>query len=316
MILKNVVSAFDGMSGAALALEMSNIEWDNYYALEIDKYPIKVSKDNFPGITHLGDIKEFNYQVEILKSGRSGCGSVDLEEYLSEGRVDYQIRNHFVDLEDNFTDLLIGGSPCQSFSRIGNGKGFDGKSGLFWEFLKLKENLNPKYFLFENVIPKKKEWIDIISEALGVEPIMIPSKLFVPQRRERLYWTNIPIKGTPKQVDYNVQNYIMDGDGFPSCCGKKDHTGMRKMTSRETFNTITATYYKGIGASGRAAVSKKEGYLQEDRDSHRMLTVREIEKLQGVKEGYCKSVSKTRAYEMLGNGFTIPVISWILDFIK
>jgi site-specific DNA-cytosine methylase len=89
-------------------------------------------------------------------------------------------------------DLLIGGSPCQGFSFAGKQLNFDDpRSKLFFEFVRLKEELNPKYFLLENV-KMKKESQDVISEYLGVEPVEINSALVSAQNRKRLYWTNIP----------------------------------------------------------------------------------------------------------------------------
>ena len=177
----NVLSLFDGMSCGQLAINRNNIKYDNYYACEIDEYAIKVTMNNFPNTIQLGDV----------------C-SLDTTSLPQ-------------------IDLLIGGSPCQSFSRAGDGTGFDGKSGLFYEYVRILKETKPKYFLLENVI-MKKEWEDVITEILGVEPIEISSSKFVPQARRRLYWTNIPGVIQPEQVNYNISDYI-DGDGFPSSCG-------------------------------------------------------------------------------------------------
>ena len=152
----NVLSLFDGMSCGQIALNKSGIKYNNYYASEIDKYAIKVTQHNYPNTIQLGDITKIK-------------GS-DLPKI----------------------DLLIGGSPCQSFSNAGRGTGFDGKSGLFWEYVRILKEVQPTYFLLENV-KMKKEWQDVISETLGVQPIEINSKFFVPQNRPRLFWTNIKV---------------------------------------------------------------------------------------------------------------------------
>jgi site-specific DNA-cytosine methylase len=87
---------------------------------------------------------------------------------------------------------LIGGSPCQSFSpTISSNTGFDGKSKLFFEYVRLLKELKPKYFFLENVV-MKKEHEKVISSYLRVDPIMINSNLVSAQNRKRLYWTNIP----------------------------------------------------------------------------------------------------------------------------
>ena len=269
----NVLSLFDGMSCGQIALNKLGIEYENYFASEIDKEAIKVTMKNYPKTIQLGSITELK-------------GS-DLPKI----------------------DLLFGGSPCQSFSRAGDNTGFDGSSKLFWEFVRVLNEVKPTYFLLENVI-MKKEWEDVITEALGVKPIEITSAKFVPQARRRLYWTNIQNVEQPKQVEYNIQDFI-EGDGFPTSCGID-----RVFKRKEVFNTLTATYWKGIRGSSRPAVSIREGFLDTDREAHRMLTPTECERLQTVPIGYTDCVAKTNRYKMLGNGWTVDVIAHIFSFLK
>lgn len=269
----NVLSLFDGMSCGQIALNKVGIEYENYFASEIEKEAIKVTMKNYPNTKQIGSITE-------LKG-----------ESLPK------------------IDLLFGGSPCQSFSRAGDNSGFDGSSKLFWEFVRVLKETKPTYFLLENVI-MKKEWEDVITEALGVKPIEISSAKFVPQARRRLYWTNIPNIKQPIQNEYNVFNFI-DGIGFPSSCGVN-----RIFKRKEIFNTLTATYGKGIRGSGRPAVSTSEGFLDDDRNAHRMLTPTECERLQAVPIGYTDCVAKTNRYKMLGNGWTVDVIAHIFSFLK
>ena len=204
----NVLSLFDGMSCGQIALNDANIKYDNYFASEIDSHAIKISLKNYPNTKHLGDVTKIT------------------SENLPK------------------IDLLFGGSPCQSFSRAGDNKGFDGKSGLFWEFVRILKEVKPTYFLLENVV-MKQEWQDVISEALGVKPIEISSSKFLPQMRKRLYWTNIPNIQQPEQVDYKMSDFI-EGEGFPSSCDVK-----RVFKKKKIFNTLTATYWKGIRGSRR-----------------------------------------------------------------
>lgn len=153
----NVLSLFDGLSCGQLALQKANKSYDNYYASEIDKDAIKVTQHNFPNTIQLGDV------TKVTK---------DMLPQI---------------------DLLIGGSPCQGFSFAGKQLNFDDeRSKLFFEFVRLKNELNPKYFLLENV-RMKWEHIDVITHYLGVNVVEINSNKFVPQNRPRLYWTNIPI---------------------------------------------------------------------------------------------------------------------------
>lgn len=273
----NVLSLFDGISCGQLALKEANIEYENYFASELDKYAIQVTNNNFPKTQQVGNVLNVNVK-ELPK-----------------------------------IDLLIGGSPCQSFSRAGDGSGFDGESRLFWEYVRIlndiqKENPNV-LFLLENVV-MKEEWKNIITEALGVNPIQISSSKFVPQSRERLYWTNIPDVKQPEQRDYNIRDFY-EGEGFPSSCGVN-----RFFKRREVFNTLTATYYKGIRGSGRPAISLRESFLDEDREAHRMLTPNEVEKLQGLPKDYTQGISKTQRYKSIGNGWTVDVIAHIFKNLK
>jgi site-specific DNA-cytosine methylase len=269
----NVLSLFDGMSCGQIALNKVGIQYNNYFASEIDKHAMDVTQDNYPKTIQLGDITK-----------------IDLSTLPK-------------------IDLLMGGSPCQSFSRAGDNSGFDGKSGLFWEYVKVLKNIQPTYFLLENVI-MKKEWEDIITESLNVKPIEISSAKFVPQARRRLYWTNIPNVEQPEQKNYNIYDFI-DGEGFPTSC-RIDRFFKRK----DIFNTLTATYYKGIRGSSRPTISIRESFLDNDREAHRMLSPTECEKLQTVPIGYTKSASNTQRYRMLGNGWTVDVIAHILKNIE
>ena len=138
-----VLSLFDGMSCGQIALNKLGIEVDNYFASEIDKYAMQVTKHNYPNTKHIGD---------VTKVKGSDLPTID---------------------------LLIGGSPCQGFSFAGKQLNFeDPRSKLFFEFVRLLKETNPKYFLLENV-KMKKEYQNIITEYLGVEPIVINSNLFI-----------------------------------------------------------------------------------------------------------------------------------------
>ena len=192
----NVLSLFDGMSCGQIALNKANVKYDNYFASEIDKYAIKVAQANFPNTIQLGDVTQI------------GTPS-----------------------PDNI-DLLMGGSPCQGFSVAGKQLDFDDpRSKLFFEFVRLKDALKPKYFLMENV-PMKQESQDIITKYLGVKPVMINSSLFSAQNRKRLYWTNIPFD-VPTEDKGIVLQDILEDDGIAN----------EAMTNKEgKSHCITARY--------------------------------------------------------------------------
>jgi DNA-cytosine methyltransferase len=144
-VTMNVLSLFDGISAGQIALMRAGINVDNYYASEIDKEAIDVTQYHFPNTIQLGDI--CNLDTSTLPN----------------------------------IDLLFGGSPCQSFSNFGDGSGFDGKSGLFYQYVRVLKEVKPKYFLLENV-KMKKEWMNKISDLLGVQPIEINSSLVSGQK--------------------------------------------------------------------------------------------------------------------------------------
>lgn len=153
--IKNVLSLFDGMSCGQIALNRAGIKYEKYYASEIDKYAITVTMANFPNTIQLGDIKNIK--------------ASDLPKI----------------------DLLIGGSPCQGFSFAGKQLNFeDERSKLFFEYVRLLNELKPKYFLLENV-KMQKEFENVISQYMGIKPIEINSNLVSAQNRRRLFWTNI-----------------------------------------------------------------------------------------------------------------------------
>ena len=181
MKIENVLSLFDGMSCGQIALNKLGIKYDNYYASEIDEAAMSVTQFNYPNTIQIGSITELQ-SSQLPK-----------------------------------IDLLFGGSPCQSFSNAGNGTGFDGKSGLFYDFVRLLKECKPTYFLLENV-KMKKEWEDIISEELGVQPIKINSNLVSAQNRERLYWTNIPVVGLPDDKKIYIEDILDTRKLTPNEC--------------------------------------------------------------------------------------------------
>ena len=175
----NVLSLFDGMSCGQIALNKAGVKYDTYFASEVDKYAIKVAQANYPDTVQIGDVT----QVDHTRLPFDGI------------------------------DLLMGGSPCQGFSFAGKQLNFDDpRSKLFFEFVRLKDELKPKYFLMENVLMKQKSQ-DIISKYLGVKPVMINSSLFSAQNRKRLYWTNIPFDTMPTADKGIVLQDILEEDG-------------------------------------------------------------------------------------------------------
>jgi len=211
----NVLSLFDGMSCGRIALDRLGIPVDKYYASEIDKYATQVSEANYPDIIRLGDV--------------CGVKAEDLEPI----------------------DLLIAGSPCQGFSFAGKQLAFDDpRSALFFEFVRLLKECKPKYFLLENV-RMKKEFLDIISEQVGCEPIFINSALVSAQNRQRFYWTNIPGIEQPEQrgivlrdiLETDASNEYLAGENL-----QKNYKGGNQLNPN--YKSQANTIHNDEGKSG------------------------------------------------------------------
>lgn len=219
-------------------------------------------------------------------------------------------------------DLCIGGSPCQGFSFAGKGLNFDDpRSKLFFEFVRLKNETQPKYWLLENV-KMKSEHQNVISDILGVKPILINSELVSAQSRERLYWTNIPIAELPTDKGILLKDIIENGfiDRNKSYCIDANYwkggnftqyytKARRQLVFKDKAQTILSTIYKENAKS--MMQRKKLGLVVSDGEYARKLTPKECERLQTVPDNYTNCVSDTQRYKMLGNGWTVDIIAHI-----
>jgi len=274
-----VLSLFDGMSCGQIALNKSGISYGKYYASEIDKHAIKVTQRNFPNTIQLGSVTDIK--------------GTDLPQ----------------------VDLLIGGSPCQSFSNAGNGSGFEGKSGLFWEYVRILREVKPTYFLLENV-KMKKEWQDIISSELGCKPIKINSNLVSAQNRERLYWTNIPISELQDKGIF-IED-ILDEPFDEKYWLKEKNTELllKKVNIGNAPNVACIDVYNKKVKLDRKCPTLTLPHHNSIRllqnGKIRKLTPNECEKLQTVPINYTNcDLSDIHRYTMLGNGWTVDVIAHI-----
>lgn len=276
----NVLSLFDGMSCGQIALNKIGIEYENYFASEIDEPAIRVTQHNYPNTIQIGDVTKVT--------------------------------------SDNLPkiDLLIGGSPCQGFSFAGKKLNFsDPRSKLFFEFVRLKNDLNPKYFLLENV-KMKQEWQDVISDLLGVKPIRINSQLVSAAKRDRLYWTNIPTdqpsdKGiTFDDINSNSQNWIEE-ERIARIASWK--------AQQKPLNSATV-----IGSSKKLPCLTARGYNQyhsgmiliTDGTKYRYLTNEEAEQAHNIPIGYTSICNDRERSHMIGNGWTVDVIAHIFQGLK
>ena len=332
----NVLSLFDGMSCGQQALDRLGIKVDNYFASEIDKYAIKVTMANYPNTKQLGSVVNVDgYKLPKI-------------------------------------DLLIGGSPCQSFSFAGKRKGmatkceteiltlehylelktdgyeFEGQSYLFWEYMRLLNQCKPTYFLLENVEMGEK-WEGVLTQAIGVHALHINSALVSAQNRKRIYFTNIGLEpsglfGDLESIITQPKDHgILLNDILESKVDEKYYLNEKAMKLLRD-KIINKSNYKGVniskqivvhnmmprssttGKGGTGQLSRTDGKTYclnngstnaiEYKSRIRRLMPIEAERLQTVADNYTNYVSDSQRYKMLGNGFTIEVIKFILSYAK
>lgn len=310
----NVLSLFDGISCGRLALERAGIPVKRYVAYEIDKYALQVSNHNWNDIEQRGSVVD-----------------ADFAEF--EG-----------------FDLVIGGSPCQGFSYAGKQLNFeDERSKLFFEFVRAIKEVKPKYFLLENT-PMKKEYENIITEYMGVQPILINSELLSAQSRKRLYWTNIPNIQQPEDKNILLEDIVeedalVDRDkahAIIASIGRTTHREyFKKFQGQMVFSAIMlSNIYGGFkekkprvhlkksvtiraGQGGGHIPSlviegkAKDFSLDDFKKCIRKVTPLECERLQTLPDGYTDvGISNTQRYKCIGNGWTVDVIAHIFRNIK
>lgn len=281
----NVLSLFDGISAGQVALERAGIKVDNYYASEIDKYAIQVTMKNYPNTIQMGSVSNWmSWDIDLTT-----------------------------------IDLVIGGSPCQGFSIAGKQLNFDDdRSKLFFDFANILNHIkmiNPNVkFLLENV-RMKKEYQDVISEYVGVEPIVINSSLVSAQNRVRFYWTNIDIIEQPadrKLVLSDVLEQFVDIKYHLTSEAIDYMSRLRNGKPRWEYHTnplngkaacLTANMYKGV----------PYGVIK---DLIRKLTPLECERLQTFPDQYTEGISNTQRYKSLGNSWTIDVVAHIFKNLQ
>jgi DNA (cytosine-5)-methyltransferase 3A len=328
----NVLSLFDGISAGRLALERAGIKVDNYYASEVDKYAIEISKKNYPNTIQMGDVTKWR-----------------------EWDIDW-----------SSIDLVIGGSPCQGFSFAGKQLNFeDPRSKLFFDFVDICHRVaddNPKMKFFLENVRMKKEYQDVISGYMGVEPVMINSSLVSAQNRVRFYWTNISNVSQPKDKGIILKDIIFDEvdekyyltaeaiDYMSRLRNGKPRWEYHKNPIDGKAACLTANMYKGVPYGVlRIPEATKKGYVEinpnegvdltfinsktrrgrrmEDKSNCltatnydycwydgyicRKLTPIECERLQTFPDNWTEGISNSQRYKALGNSWTVDVVTHI-----
>lgn len=279
-----VLSLCDGMSIAHIALDKIGIPVEKYYAAEIKSIAIKVTKDNYPDTIHIGDVNKISYKGGILytENGNYNVGHID---------------------------LMVFGSPCQSFSRCMKtdmriGLKDKTRSGLFFECYRILQEVQPTWWLLENVASMKVEDRDYLTECMGVEPIRINSKLVCAALRDRYYWTNIPGITQPEDKGITLQNILTSG-----------------YADREKARTLLVSDSRPLRDKQKMLHRYKKftTIVWEEKgndNSIRYLNQTELERCQTVPEGYTKCLTRNEAADVLGDAFTVDVIAHIFSYIN
>ena len=320
-----VLSLFDGISCARVALTQAGVPVDAYYASEVDPRAIQIAMKNYPDTIQLGDVRE-------LKT------------------------------PPNSIDLLVGGSPCQDLSIAKqNREGLQGsRSSLFWEYIRIFRIVKPRWFILENVASMRAEDRDIITAEMGVEPVMFNASLVSAQMRKRLFWTNILLTLPPDrgillkdilepEVDASLfvnsesfhktpqtgrnstkkLGYVGDNDhqarrvyddngklpALNAICNSMVKLGHLSNTDSQG-NRVYSPEGKSVTLSALGGGGGAKTGLYEIQDRIRKLTPIECERLQGLPDNYTEGIAKTSRYKCLGNGFCVPVIAHILSNLR
>ena len=290
-----VLSLFDWMACWYEALVRAGIKIDKYYASEIDKYAIQIATKNHPDIIEIWDVK----------SVRGG-------EYLG-------------------IDLLIWGSPCQWFSVAGKQLNFeDPRSKLFFEYVRILKESNPKYFLLENV-PMRREWIEIINRELWVEWVEINSNTVSAQSRRRIYRTNIPMVSPHKTGEKKLKDVLLENVEDKYRLNEQQTEKIRYLKWAKAIPRVKNWHeyiYREwaipfpdiLDRPSRTILTSewsisRTTHIIEDNIWFRKLSPVECERLQTLEDNYTAGVSDSQRYKMLGNWWTVDVIAHIFRSI-
>ena len=292
--IRNVLSLFDGISCGYLALKKAGIEFENYYASEIDPNCIELAEKHH-NIISLGDVS--NWQ-------------------------DWDLEN---------IDLIMGGSPCQGFACQGLQLNFDDpRSKLFFTMVEIIEHFKPKYYFLENV-GMRKQWEDIITQYMKVEPVHLCSSLVSAQTRKRIYWANWEFEAPKDRLIHLTK--LLDDKNFinpASINGRKINpaTGKREDSNPNIPYTQCLQVKKDNSKMGCLTTVAKDSILSslppgryvdafnmEVGKDWRYLTALEYERIQTLPDGYTEGYNDSTRKAMIGNSWTVDMIAHIFSFM-
>lgn len=290
----NVLSLFDGISCGQVALQRAGIEVNKYYASEIEQHPIAITQYNFPDTIQLGDINNWR-----------------------EWDIDW-----------NSIDIVIGGSPCQGLTFAGKKLQLeDPRSKLFFVYIDILNhlrNINPDIKFFLENVKMNSESEAKFNELTGYSPYKVNSNLVSAQNRQRNYWTNIKGFNMPKDRNKLVKDVIRQEDNDKYHLSVKHLQAFHKSYNWKSTSvdgkspTLMASYYKQPPHSPYIPCEESES-------GYRMFSPVECERLQtlpddytkyGNYDGTVKEVAKTNRYKVIGNGWTVDIITEFFKGLK
>lgn len=300
----DVLSLFDGISCARVALERAGIPIKQYIAVEIDEKARQITMHNFPDTLHLNDVRLVSFTAP----------------YICYDGVP-------ITIIDPSNTIILGGSPCQGFSLAGKQLNLDDpRSALFFEFKRIRDEIGPKLWLLENV--RMRKCVErTLSKHLCVDAMHINSKYFAPLIRPRLYWFNwhvndasIPrtiqtMEGhfdTPENI---ARHNVILSDAAVERCKKIELRARQRNLGYRTPIVTGDTPYRCLDKNIHKGADGKRGVILDGVHPLRMPTPVECERCQGLPDGYTQTgkMSKTARYKALGNAWTVPVVSFLLQ---
>ena len=285
----NVVSLFNGMNTGRQALENVGIKVNKYYSSEIKPYAIELTQHHFPDTIQVGDVTKWK-----------------------EWNIDWKS-----------IDLILSGSPCQDLSAAGKRAGINGsRSSLFFVFIEILNHIKTLnqnvLFLQENVGSASKLDVGIMSRALGVYPVRINSKLVTAQLRDRYYWSNIKTKQTMFDIVTDIPQPKDKGIMFKDIVTSgRVNRKKSKCLLAGLFNSFCYKDEKSKEAQHYLINKEKFGVLLiYEKDYIRTVNKIEMCRLQGFTDDYCDILTTAKAGSLLGDGWTLPIIEHIFNFIE
>lgn len=318
----SVLSLFDGMACGLVALKRAGIAVDNYYAAEIDPYAMKIAKKNHPEIIHLGDVQNWQKwdlpKIDLLIGGspcqgfsNAGQGRnfddprsklfftyVDILFHLIDQNPKVQFLLENVKMKTEWQSIItnnLGVDPIEINSALVSAQN---RKRLYWANWEIEQPEDKGIYLKDIIL--SDAYPVALHNVYGgfgekVNRVFIDKS---PTIRTPSGGGHIPsilksLVHSPQAIDY-MNRKTSDGRDHWSF---EHHSDIRDLKSA----AVVANFFKGVPYN-----------VLRDLDCIRKFHPLECERLQTLPDGYTEGVSNTQRYKMIGNGWTVDVITHIL----